>query len=366
MRCAGLAAFLLVAGSAGPRQLLAAGDTRTISLHHVHTNENLTITYKKNGQYDDEALKKINWIMRDWRENQQVKMDAEAIDLLWEIHQDVGATDPIHIICGYRSPDTNAMLRRRSNGVARFSQHTQGKAIDFFIPGVPLEKLRASALRLQGGGVGYYPASGSSFVHLDIGSVRHWPRMTREQLAKVFPDGRTVHVPSDGTPLPGYELALADIERGANQRAAPTPQKRSLLAALFGGAQDVEESDDKAAARRDVVAARGAEPKPVAAARALAANVAEPAADNTPVPLPPRRPLYQVAAADSRPAPAPRAAAAPVDLASLSPNQIVGMRGYWEAVPATALHTLNPGSRSAFTRVLPGEQTRFRGADQRK
>ena len=90
---------------------------------------------------------------------------------------------------------------------------TVGKAIDFFIPGVPLEKVRASALRVQGGGVGYYPTSGSPFVHLDVGSIRHWPRMTHDQLAKVFPDGRTVHVPSDGRPLSGYALALADVRQ---------------------------------------------------------------------------------------------------------------------------------------------------------
>ncbi len=114
-------------------------------------------------------------------------MDLQEIDLLWEVYQDVGAKEAIHIICGYRSPDTNSMLRRRSKGVARFSQHTLGKAIDFYIPGVPLEKLRATAMKHQGGGVGYYPTSGSPFVHLDVGSVRAWPRMTREQLVQAVP-----------------------------------------------------------------------------------------------------------------------------------------------------------------------------------
>ena len=191
-----------------------------LSLHHVHTDEDLTITYKKNGQYDEEALKKINWIMRDWRKNEATTMDREEIDLLWEVYQEVGAKEPIDIICGYRSPGTNEMLRGRSksSGVARHSQHTLGKAIDFYIPGVPLDKLRATAMRIQGGGVGYYPTSGSPFVHLDVGNVRAWPRMTREQLVKLFPDGRTVHLPTDGKPLPGYELALADLERGHPHR----------------------------------------------------------------------------------------------------------------------------------------------------
>ena len=120
-------------------------------------------------------------------------MDRRLFDILWEVYRDVDGKQPINIISSYRSPATNAMLRRRSSGVARHSQHMLGHAIDFFIPGVPLADVRAAGLRLQRGGVGFYPTSGSPFVHLDTGSVRHWPRMTHDQLAKVFPDGRTVH-----------------------------------------------------------------------------------------------------------------------------------------------------------------------------
>ncbi len=213
---ASLTASLLFVGSA------AFGDTRALMLHHVHTDEKLTVTYKENGQYDRAALKKINWIMRDWRKNEATTMDPQTIDLLWEIYQGVGAKKPIEIIGGFRSPSTNEMLRTRSprSGVARYSQHMFGKAIDFYIPDVSLEKLRETAMRLQGGGVGYYPASGSPFVHLDVGNVSAWPRMTRAQLVKLFPDGRTVHLPADGTPLSGYELARADIEHGTHHRAA--------------------------------------------------------------------------------------------------------------------------------------------------
>ena len=259
---AGLAACLLLVGSVGVQQAKAVGDTRTITLHHVHTNEDLTITYKKNGQYDEEALKKINWIMRDWRKNEATTMDRQEIDLLWEVYQEVGAKEPIHIICGYRSPATNDMLRGRSksSGVARNSQHTLGKAIDFYIPGVPLDTLRATAMRLQGGGVGYYPTSGSPFVHLDVGNVRAWPRMTREQLVKLFPDGRTVHLPADGNPLPGYELAQADLERGATAAPSAAPQKRSFLASLFGRDKDAEEADDNTTARETAPAPRGVTP----------------------------------------------------------------------------------------------------------
>lgn len=331
------------------RQAQAAADTRTISLHHVHTDENLTITYKKNGEYDEEALKKINWILRDWRKNEATKMDPQEIDLLWEVYQDVGGKNPIEIICGYRSPETNSMLRRRSKGVARFSQHTLGKAIDFYIPGVPLDQLRAAAMKAQGGGVGFYPTSGSPFVHVDVGNVRAWPRMTREQLVKLFPDGRTVHLPPDGNPLPGYQLALADIERG--HRTAAPPTKRNLFARLFGGAQDAEESDDTAAARQNVTPPRrGAAPeaksapeaKPTpetkpAPARTVVASLA-PASDATPIPLPPVRPMYQIASAESRPTlPPPRRPAGSVDVASLTANDIIGSRGFWDGATEVKL-----------------------------
>jgi uncharacterized protein YcbK (DUF882 family) len=361
VRGAGFAACLLMSSSVGLPHAGANGDTRTLVLHHVHTNEDLTVTYKKNGQYDEEALKKINWIMRDWRKNQAVKMDPQEIDLLWEVYQEVGAKEAIHIICGYRSPTTNEMLRSRSrhSGVARFSQHTLGKAIDFYIPGVSLDKLRATAMKLQGGGVGYYPTSGSPFVHLDVGNVRAWPRMTRQQLVKLFPDGRTAHIPSDGSPLPGYQLALADLQRAHRSTAAP--EKRSLLAKLFGRDNDAEEADDNSSAKQDVSATRGLTAKPatkpvgrtvIASAAALPPTSDKaPASEKTvaaaaPVPLPPVRPMYQIASAESRPAPAfqPRRA---INLASLSPNDIINLRGLWEGLVAAVTPTATPATDSS-------------------
>jgi uncharacterized protein YcbK (DUF882 family) len=256
-RSCGIAALILLLGCQGLQTAIADGDTRTISLHHMHTDESITITYKRNGRYDEAALQKLNWFLRDWRREEQTSMDPRLFDLIWEVSREVGAQKPIEVVCGYRSPETNAMLRRRSGGVARFSQHMLGRAMDFYVPGVALEDVRIVGLRLQRGGVGYYPTSGSPFVHLDTGNVRHWPRMTREQLARVFPDGRTVHIPADGRPLAGYALALADLEkRGSN----PSPMslasardagvdigekpKRSLLAALFDPRQEREDDED--------------------------------------------------------------------------------------------------------------------------
>ena len=228
--CCSIAALLIFFGCHKLQSANAEGDTRTISFHHVHTDEELTITYKVNGRYDEEALKKINYLLRDWRESEPTKMDPHLIDLLWEVHREVGAKEAIWIICGYRSPGTNSMLRRRSSGVAEFSQHTLGKAIDFYIPGVPLERLREVGLRAQRGGVGFYPTSGSPFVHMDTGSVRHWPRMPEAQLASVLAKGQLK-----------YAVAQADT-----QQSAP-----SLFARLFGGGRnEAEDAKTAAAARR--------------------------------------------------------------------------------------------------------------------
>ena len=229
--CALLTAALLLLGGTSLQNAAADGDTRTLTLHHIHTNEDITITYKRNGRYDEEALKKLNWFVRDWRKEEEIQMDPQLFDVIWEVSREVAGDKTIYVVCGYRSPATNAMLRARSNGVAEFSQHTLGKAMDFYIPGASLEELRYAGLRLQRGGVGYYPTSGSPFVHLDVGSVRHWPRMSHDELARVFPNGRTVHVPSDDHPLPGYALALADIAK----RGSSPPSQSSLGAARAVG-----------------------------------------------------------------------------------------------------------------------------------
>ncbi|MCG7509112.1 DUF882 domain-containing protein, partial [Mesorhizobium retamae] len=227
----------------------ALAETRTLKLYQVHTNEKAEIAYKRNGRYLPDGLKKIDHFLRDWRRNEPTKMDPRLLDLLWETHRASGSDSHINILSAYRASATNAMLRERSRGVAKNSQHTLGKAVDFYIPGVPLKKLRNIGLRFQSGGVGYYPSSGSPFVHLDVGSVRHWPRISRQELVAVFPQGKTLHVPSDGKPLPGYEQALAasKVDRGGTATLAlagnGTDRRKSggLLAALFGGGGDEDE-----------------------------------------------------------------------------------------------------------------------------
>lgn len=187
-----------VSGLSADRITAAAPGERTLSFYHIHTKETLTVTYKKNGEYVSDAMKKIDWIMRDWRKNQSVRMDPETIDLIWEMHSELGSQQPISIICGYRSRGTNEMLRRKVGGQASQSQHITGKAIDITFPDVPLKRMRYSALVRERGGVGYYPTSGIPFIHVDTSRVRAWPRLPRYELALLFPSGRTKHAPASG------------------------------------------------------------------------------------------------------------------------------------------------------------------------
>lgn len=203
--------FAAIWCSATAHRVSALGDTRTLSMFNIHTKESLTVTFKRDGKYDQDALKKLNHFMRDWRAEAETKMDPALIDLIWTLHEKLGSKEPIHLISGYRSAATNASLRRKGGGQAKKSQHIQGKAADIHFPDVAVKTLRNSALVQEVGGVGYYPTSGVPFVHVDTGHVRMWPRIPRLELAALFPDGSTRYLPQDGKPITrqDYKLALA-------------------------------------------------------------------------------------------------------------------------------------------------------------
>ncbi|MGD9920802.1 MAG: DUF882 domain-containing protein [Pseudorhodoplanes sp.] len=359
-----LAAVITISGSEGLHTAIANGDTRTISMHHTHRGDDITVTFKRNGRYDDDGLKKLNHFLRDWRTDDATTMDPQLFDAVWEVQREFGTDKKIHIISSYRSPRTNAMLRKRSSGVARHSLHMQGKAMDFFIPGVPLDRVREAGLRLQRGGVGFYPTSGSPFVHMDVGGVRHWPRMTREQLARVFPDGRTVHLPTDGKPLAGFALAQADLaKRASSPSSYETARVASAnpLARLFGfkpkPAEDEDESEaaSPAAAPTQVASAFPAPVAPRGRDNVLSGMPTEQSAAGrqapmsaAAVPLPKNRPETAPASTPMS-APMQVAAAAPNDpprppapipgtfaLAATTPNDIILSRGYWTGRPDNA------------------------------
>ncbi|GAB4520379.1 MAG: DUF882 domain-containing protein [Roseibium sp.] len=379
---------------AGALVLLSVGltaashaETRTLKLYNTHTKERVSITFKRNGRYIPEGLREANRFLRDWRRNEIIKMDPELLDLVWEVYQKVGARDHIHVVSSYRSPATNNMLRKRSSGVAKNSQHTLGKAMDFYIPGVNLAKLRATGLRQEVGGVGYYPRSGSPFVHMDTGSVRHWPKMSRSQLAQVFPDGKTLHIPSDGKPMSGYKIALAESKSGSSRKSRPTivassspsrpttrdqnltnpgkpipvkpaddrPGEGNLFARLFGGAD-----------RNDSETAR---PGAVGNAQAATQTASvSPVVDNPPVPA--RKALdAPVAVADADPeieadeeAPVVVASAAPLPPANTLDAQRAALESGQPASPSQTIDSRFQIARAPAQKPVKGLSEAARAA----
>ncbi|HSK41041.1 MAG TPA: DUF882 domain-containing protein [Arenibaculum sp.] len=158
-----------------PVGVLAAGrvtPVRKLSLLNLHTSERLTAEYWVKGHYQADVLAEIERILRDHRTGERHAIDRGLLDLVYVLHNRLERTDPFHIVSGYRSPATNAMLRSRSGGVATNSYHMRGMAIDLCLPGASTRQIYRAALRMRCGGVGHYPDNG--FVHVDVGPVRTW------------------------------------------------------------------------------------------------------------------------------------------------------------------------------------------------
>ncbi|GAB4235403.1 MAG: hypothetical protein Kow0032_19920 [Methyloligellaceae bacterium] len=224
------AALCLLVLGLGPGR--AAADTRTLTIYNIHTKETAEITFKKDGEFLPEGLKQINHIFRDWRRNEETEIDPELVDLVWQLHRELGSREPVHLISGYRSRKTNESLRRRGGGQASKSRHILGKAADIHFPDVPIKELRNSALVHEVGGVGYYPKSGIPFVHVDTGRIRHWPRLGRQELAALFPHGHTHHVPRDGKPITPADSRRALAALRAKGLPLPHEQRAIRLARL--------------------------------------------------------------------------------------------------------------------------------------
>lgn len=156
-----------VLAKVAPRQ-----DERVLAFYNMHTGERVTTVYWADGQYLAAELTLINRVLRDHRSGEVHTIDQRLFDILFELQGVTGARGEFQVISGYRSPSSNAALRRHSDGVAKASLHTLGKAIDIRLPGTALSDLHRAALSLRAGGVGYYPAS--EFIHLDTGPVRTW------------------------------------------------------------------------------------------------------------------------------------------------------------------------------------------------
>jgi uncharacterized protein YcbK (DUF882 family) len=166
---AGAATTLAIAPLA---RALAGVSARRVAFNNLHTGEKLDVAYWENGAYVPGALASVNHVLRDWRDNEVHVIEPKLLDLLAALSTELETDAAVGVICGYRSPATNAMLHAHSSEVASGSLHMVGQAIDIRLPGVPSAHIRDAAMKLAVGGVGYYPVS--DFVHVDVGRVRHW------------------------------------------------------------------------------------------------------------------------------------------------------------------------------------------------
>lgn len=151
-----------------------AGDIRRVKFYSGRTGENVNIIYWIDGQYIPESLGEINHFFRDWRNNQAHNIDTRTIDFLAAAHNILRVSEPYMLLSGYRSPQTNAMLRARSSGVAQNSLHLRGQAADVRLRSRTVSQIAQAAQSCNAGGVGRY--SGSNFVHFDCGVARNWGR----------------------------------------------------------------------------------------------------------------------------------------------------------------------------------------------
>ncbi len=163
-----------VCGSLIPGWLWASinrSQERILHLYSINTGESLKVVYWMEGQYLESSLREVFHLLRDYRSGEVHPIDVHLLDLLYVMRTLLEKEEPIHVISGYRSPQTNEALRYMKRGVAKDSYHTRGMAVDVSVPGVPLRVLRNLAISLRMGGVGYYPGR---FVHLDTGPFRTW------------------------------------------------------------------------------------------------------------------------------------------------------------------------------------------------
>lgn len=173
-----MAAFAATAVSAAPTYSNAAGflrgggDVRRLKMYSGRTGERIDTIYWIEGQYIGEALREINLFMRDWRNGKQIGIDTRTVDIMAASHNLMNVSEPYMLLSGYRSPETNAMLRSRSSGVARNSLHMRGQAADLRLSSRSVSQMARAAASCRAGGVGRY--SGSNFVHMDCGPVRTW------------------------------------------------------------------------------------------------------------------------------------------------------------------------------------------------
>jgi uncharacterized protein YcbK (DUF882 family) len=172
LRLAGGVAAMAITGGGSASAAKPLVADRSLAFLSINTGERLEADYCVGGRYQPDVMRAVGHLLRDHRTDRIHAIDPALLDQLFILRRSLGSGEPFHVVCGYRSPETNAFARRHRRGVARNSYHVDGRAVDVFLPDRDLRQLRTAALGMAAGGVGYYPRSG--FVHLDTGPIRTW------------------------------------------------------------------------------------------------------------------------------------------------------------------------------------------------
>lgn len=346
---------------------VSGGETRTLSIYHVHTKQSLTVTYMKDGNYIPSAMKKLNYILRDWRRNETITISPKTINLMWELHADLGSKRPIHIVSGYRSPKTNAFLKKIGRNVARKSQHMVGKAIDIYFPDIPTERMRNSALVRRVGGVGYYRSGGgpTGFLHIDSGNVRHWgPGISSSQMARIMRDykktvgarlGKKGMVAVKDTEVADASAANLPSQQDGGSAKAIKGKKKIPLETAYS-----EDDEELAGMSEDASQApKKPKDKPATEAPELVAEVPEGVVKGYPVPKPRAKPIevLMMAAVNMKIVPASAPPPAWNDGKKPSPIDSESI-GVVEAAETMVEPTVNAGEKGSLTaEIMSGESS---------
>ncbi|MEO1293395.1 MAG: DUF882 domain-containing protein [Pseudomonadota bacterium] len=171
---AATAALAVPKAKAAPHYLRGLGDFRQLNLVNHRTAERLNVVYYVDGEYIPDAVDEVSYLMRDWRRNEIMPMDARTLDIVAAMYKHLDVSEPLQVVSGYRSPATNDLLRRKGRGVAKNSFHTRGMAVDLSLQSRSVGKMYKAALSCRAGGVGRYTRN--HFIHVDCGPQRTWGR----------------------------------------------------------------------------------------------------------------------------------------------------------------------------------------------
>ncbi len=152
---------------------------RVLDVIRPASGERAKILYWKDGEVIDSAYQELCHLLRDVNGKKIAPIDPKLFETLWGTQAFVaryGIEQPLEILSGYRTADSNKKLIEAGVPAARQSLHIQGRAADIRIPNLNAEVLGGLVRSFRQGGVGFYYRAGArgGWIHADTGLKRTW------------------------------------------------------------------------------------------------------------------------------------------------------------------------------------------------